>query len=149
MTLTAQASIDVATSPETILDFVLDLEKYQEVDAKFVRVGKVEGPNAEGRGSVSMWGRIGWLPPAPDRQDFVLDPGKSLTFTGAPRQPARLIFDFLGTFECKPVDGGTTITHGYEFRFKGPFRLVERPLAGWLQRQIDDEVQQLAARFTD
>ncbi|MEZ5169087.1 MAG: hypothetical protein R2695_22315 [Acidimicrobiales bacterium] len=90
---------------------------------------------------------MGWLPPAPDRQDFVLEPDHRVTFTGAARQPARMIFDFVGTVECHALESGTSLTHTYEFRFKGPFRLIERMLNGWLQRQIEDEVDQIANRF--
>ena len=94
-----------------------------------------------------MWARMRWLPPAPDRQDFVLERWSRLTFTGAARQPARVLFDFVGTIECSRGDTGTRLTHSYTFRFKGPFRWVERVLGGWLQRQIDEEVEAIAARF--
>jgi hypothetical protein len=67
-----------------------------------------------------------------------------LTFVGAPRQPARMVFDFVGTFDCVPDDGGTTITHAYKFTFKGPFRLVERYLGDWLQDEIETEVATIA-----
>ena len=149
MTLTAVATVTTAARPQSILEFVLDLDRYREVDRKIMRVGKITGPDAEGRGSVGMWARMGWLPPAPDRQVFVLDRWERITFTGAARQPARLVFDFVGVVECTPVGDETRVVHRYEFRFRGPYRLVERPLAGWLQRQIEDEVRLLAARFSN
>ncbi len=147
MTMTARATAEVAATPREVLEFVLDLHSYQDVDRKIVRVVSVDGPDATGQGSVKMWARMGWLPPAPDRQDFVLEPWTRLTFTGAARQPARLVFDFVGTVECSGSKTGTRLTHGYEFRFKGPFRLVERVFGSWLQRQIEEEVEAIAIRF--
>jgi len=147
MTMTAEATVEIAATPQAVLEFVLDLERYKEVDPKFVRVVSVDGPDKAGRGSAKIWGRMRGLPPMPDRQDFVIERWKRVTFTGASRQPARMIFDFTGTFDCEPSESGTTVTHAYEFRFKGPFRLVERVLAVWLQREIEIEVQELARRF--
>ncbi len=147
MTMTASATTEVAATPQEVLEFVLDLHRYKEVDPKIVRVVSLDGPDEEGRGSVKMWARMWWLPPAPDRQDFVLERWNRLTFTGAPRQPARMLFDFVGTVECDESDTGARLTHAYEFRFKGPFRRVERVLGSWLQRQIEEEVEAIAGRF--
>lgn len=144
MTMTAEATALVDASPQQILEFVLDLDRYREVDAKIVRVSSVEGPDEAGHGSAKLWGRLGVLPPAPDRQDFVLERWSRITFTGAPRQPARLVFDFTGVVACELDGSSTSVTHSYDFRFKGPFRLAERFMSGWLQRQIEEEVAGLA-----
>ena len=148
MTITAQATINVGASPQKILELVLDLNQYKQVDPKIVRVISVDGPDSDGRGSVKIWGKIKGLPPAPDRQDFVLERWTKLTFTGASGQPARLVFDFTGIVACSErPDGATNVTHSYEFAFKGPFRLAERFLGDWLQRQIEEEVEALASRL--
>jgi Polyketide cyclase / dehydrase and lipid transport len=146
MSLTAEATVSVQASPQAVLEFVLDVDRYREVDRKIIRVSSVDKPDIHGKGSVKIWGRLGWLPPAPDRQDFHLEQWSRLRFVGARRQPARAVFDFVGTFACSPpVDGATTVTHAYEFTFKGPFRIVERFLKRWLQREIEDEVRLLGA----
>ena len=145
MTVSASATTTVAVDARTLLEFVLDLERYKQVDRKIVRVGRVDAPDQEGKGSVRLWGRVRWTPPSPDKHDIVLQRWRSLTFTGAPRQPARLIFDFTGTFACRPVDAGTEMTHAYEFTFKGPFRVLERGLGPWLQAELDDEVAAVRA----
>jgi len=146
MTVTASAHTSIDAEPRTILEFVLDLDRYRAVDPKIVRVGSVRGPDAEGHGSARLWGRLPGLPPALDRQDFTLERWRKLTFVGAPRQPGRLVFDFVGTFECEPSgDGSTIVTHAYEFTFHGPFRLYERRLARSLQQELETEMTSLAA----
>jgi len=145
--MTAEASVRVQATSRSVLEFVLDLDRYREVDPKIVRVGSMEGPDAQGRGSVRLWARMPWLPPAPDRHDFVLDRWERVTFIGAARQPARWVFDFTGVIECTSDGDYTTVTHRYEFHFHGPFRLVERRLDSWLQQQIHDEMFQLAERI--
>lgn len=148
MALTAQATVNVAASPQEILEFVLDLDQYRQVDPKIGKVISVEGPDSEGRGSVKIWGKLKGLPHAPDRQDFVLRRWTDLTFTGAKRQPARFVFDFTGIVACQERQNGTTdVTHSYKFTFKGPFRLAERFLGDWLQDQIEAELQELASRW--
>ncbi len=89
MSITAQAAVIVEASPQEVLEFVLDLHQYRQVDLKIARVISVDGPDSDGRGSVKIWGKLKGLPPAPDRQDFVLRRWTDLTFTGASRQPAR------------------------------------------------------------
>ncbi len=144
--ITASASTSVGTSAQKVLEFILDLDRYRQIDTKIVRVMSVVGPNEAGAGSVSLLGKLKGLPPAPDRQNFQLVRWKSLTFVGAPRQPGRLVFNFTGTFECAEThDGQTLVTHTYEFAFKGPFRFIERRLQPWLQREIEIEVANLNA----
>ena len=148
MAISAQATVNLAASPQAVLEFVLDLDQYREIDPKIGKVVSVAGPDSEGRGSVKIWGKLKGLPPAPDRQDFLLLRWTELTFTGAKRQPARLVFDFTGIVAChERQDGTTDVTHSYEFTFKGPFRLAERFLRDWLQDQIEAELQELASRL--
>lgn len=145
MPLNVSASAEVQASPQAVLEFVLDLDRYRQADHKITKVRSVTGPDADGRGSVRLWGKMPGLPAAPDRQDFTLERWSRLTFVGAPRQPGRLIFDFVGTFDCVPNDdGGTHVTHAYEFTFTRPFRWIERRLAEPLAKEIDDEVRRLA-----
>lgn len=144
MALKAEATATVAATPQAVLEYVLDLHRYRQIDPKILRVFSVTGPDEAGRGTISILARMRGMPPAHDKQDFLLERWERLTFTGAARQPSRLIFHFTGVVECAPAGAGTVVTHRYEFRFHGPFRLAERPLAGWLQRQIEQEVRDLA-----
>ncbi len=145
MSVTVSASADVDATPQAVLDFVLDIDRYRQADHKIVRLSSMSGPDEAGRGSMRVWGRLPGLPVAPDRQDFTLERWSRLTFVGAPRQPGRLVFDFVGTFECVPLDDRRTrVTHAYEFIFHAPFRWMERRLAEPLREAIEDEVARLA-----
>jgi len=145
VTLHVSATTEIHASSETVLRFVLDLEAYRQADHKITRVSSVDGPDEDGHGSARVWGKLPGLPPAPDRQDFTLERWTSLTLVGAPRQPGRLLFDFVGSFECTPLDSGaTSVTHSYEFTFRRPFRWLERRMAADLTDEIESEVDRLA-----
>ncbi len=145
MALNASSTIEISATPQRILEFVLDLDQYRQADHKITRVSSVTGPDESGAGSVKLWGKLPGLPPAPDRQDFKLERWTRVTFTGAPRQPGRLIFDFTGTFECVPIDDTSTqVTHAYEFRFRRLFRWLESRLSAPLDKELDEEVKRLA-----
>ncbi len=149
MTLQARASTTVSASAQEVLEFVLDLEKYMAADHKITKVVKVTGPDESGAGSAKLWGRMKGTPPSPDVQNFQLDRWSKITFTGAPKQPGRLVFDFVGTFECDEGDEGTVVTHAYTFDFKGPFRIMEKVLGNWLQEEIDEEMARLGDLLTE
>ena len=142
--LVATSTVEIpGVCPQDVLEFVLDLDHYKDVDRKIVKVGVVAGPDESGRGSVKLSGRLRFGPAAPDVQYFKLDRWSRLTFTGASRQPARAIFNFTGTFQCTPTASGTSVTHAYDFRFRGLFRLLEPLQRSWLQDELDDEMEQL------
>lgn len=145
MSLDVSSTAEISATPQEVLEFVLDLESYRQADHKITRVSSVTGPDENGAGSIRVWGKLPGMPPAPDRQDFTLEKWSRLTFVGATRQPGRLIFDFIGTFDCVPIDDTLTqVTHAYEFKFRRPFRWLERRMAEPLATEIDQEVRRLA-----
>ncbi len=148
MTMTAEATIDVSATPREVLEFVLDFDEYRKVDPKIVRAGAGTGPDENGQGSVRLFARMRGLPPAPDTHDFTLVRWSSLTFVGAAKKPGRLLFDFEGVVECEPTADGTKVRHAYEFRFKGPLKVIERWNAEWLQRELDAEMRAISAKFS-
>lgn len=145
MTLIVSSTADVSATPQAVLEFVLDLDRYRQADHKISRVSSVTGPDDSGHGSVRLWGRLPGFPIAPDRQNFTLERWSHLTFVGAPRQPGRLMFNFVGTFHCVFLDDKTTrVTHAYEFTFRKPFRWIERRITEPLRDEIQQEVARLA-----
>ena len=131
-------------SPQDVMELVLDLERYRQVDSKIVAVGAVVGPDENGRGRVRLWSRLKWTPPVPDVQLFELERWSRLTFTGAPGQFSRLVLGFTGIVECEPTPDGTLVTHSYELTFRGPFRILETVHRRWLQRDLAEEMARLA-----
>ena len=144
MTLRASASMVTPATPQEVLELVLDLQRYRQVDSKIVAVGAMTGPDDEGRGRVRLWTRLKWTPPVPDVQLFELERWRRLTFIGAPGQPSRLVLRFTGTVECEPTPKGTLVTHAYELTFRGLFRILETMHRSWLQRDITEETARLA-----
>jgi excisionase family DNA binding protein len=65
--LVATSTVEIpGVSPQEVMEFVLDLERYKDVDHKIVKVGVVTGPDESGRGSVKLSGRLRFGPAAPD-----------------------------------------------------------------------------------
>lgn len=145
MTLTASARVVVSAEPQSILEFVLDLERYMQADHKITRVAEITAPDNDGKGYVKVWGKIKGMPAAPDRQNYTLERWSKLTFVGAPGQLGRMVFNLIGTFECHAVaPGKTEVIHSYEFTFRRPFRFMENLLGPWLQTEIEAEVARIA-----
>ena len=77
-------------TPQQVMELVLDLERYRQVDSEIVAVRAVVGPDESGCGQVRLWTRLKWTPPVPDLQLFELERWSRLRFAGAPGQLARL-----------------------------------------------------------
>lgn len=148
MTLTATATREIRATSREVLEFVLDLERYRKADTKIGRVSQPIALDDNNEGRTRYWGRMRGTPPAPDTNLVKLEPWRTLTFTSAPRQPARLILDFTGRFDCVDDDTGCQLTHSYEMTFRRPFRWIYEPLLRtWLQTELDAELDRVAAIF--
>ncbi len=148
MGVSAAATATVTASAQEVLEYVLDLDRYRLLDSKILRVSATPNLDASGTGTLKMWGKLPWMPPAPDHHDVNLTRWTQLTFTGARGRPARLVFDFTGRFDCEPLDDrSTVVTHSYEFSFRGPFKLAEPRIGRWLQSDVEREVRELADLF--
>lgn len=82
----------------------------------------------------------------PDVNLVRLTPWTDLSFTSAPRQPGRTVFDFEGRFCCTDSAAGCTVTHSYTVQFRRPFRWVYDPLLrSWLQDEVALELERLGS----
>ena len=150
MVLRAEATRVVPATSREVLEFVLDLERYRDADTKIGRVTQPIVLDDTGEGRTRYWGRLRGTPPAPDTNIVRLHRWSELTFTGAPRQPARLVLDFTGRFGCDDTDEGCRVTHGYELAFRRPFRWIYEPLLGeWLQDELEAELDRVRAILGD
>lgn len=137
-----EASDEVRASPEEILAFVMDVDRYRRADHKIRSIRHLERHGDEV--VVAMWTRAGGFPVA-TTQRMRLTPGHRIDVTNEPSWQDRLV-DFHGEFVCQPPTGGagaTRVTHRYTFSFKGPGRLLEPLIHRWLQRDIRREVARL------
>ena len=89
-------------------------------------------------------GSIWYFPPAPDTHLVHLEPWHRLTFVGAPKVLARLIYSFTGRFETTPVDGGTELTHRYDITFRQPLAgLFGATVQKWLDADLEEEMARI------
>jgi hypothetical protein len=142
----AEAEVQIERSPQEILGWVLDLDRYKRADQKITKV--VERPvlDADGTGRARYRGRLRGIPTPVDTNIVTLHEWDRLAFEGAPGVWTRRLVDFRGTFECTPNgDGSTILRHTETFNFHpAPMdRLAERLLGRWLQKEIDVEVLRL------
>lgn len=145
MTVRAETTRVVPATCQEVLEFVLDLDRYRQADTKIWRVSRPVELDHNDEGTARYWGRFRGAPPAPDVNIVRLRRWRELTFTGAPRQPARLVLDFSGRFTCREVDDGCEVTHGYEMTFHRPFRRIYEPLlARWLPPELDAELDRMS-----
>ena len=147
MTLEASATVEVNASAQEILEFILDLERYKQIDPKILSARMVEGPDADGNGRIKLWARLRYTPPSPDIHIFRLERWTRLVFIGKAKHPARLIFRFEGLVECESTQTGTSVTHSYAFEFRGIFRVLKRIHRRWLQHDLEEEMQRLRRAF--
>lgn len=141
----AEAEIQIERSPEQILRWVLDLDRYKLADQKITKVVDRPVLDASGNGVARYRGRLRGLPTPVDTNLVSLEAEK-LTFQGAPGIWTRRLVDFTGTFECTSTgSGSTTLRHTETFHFHPAAmeRLAGRVLGAWLQREIEIEVHRL------
>jgi ligand-binding SRPBCC domain-containing protein len=123
--------------PTTILDFVLDVERYRRADHK---IGRIHHVRRDGdSGEVRHNGRFFGLPTPPATLRFELTAPSRLDFRGvALPWPLR---GFEGSFICSPTPEGTSLQHRECFSF-GPItgRFVGALFGGWLARDTQAEV---------
>lgn len=130
----------IARSPQDILEFVMDLERYRAADHKIVRVRSLQ--REQGDVVVSFRSRARGLP-AMARQRMHLVAGERIEVTNLPSWQQRLVH-FDGSFVCEPTPEGTRVTHRYVFDFKAPARWILEPyLRTWMASDIRAEMARM------
>lgn len=142
----AEAEVHIERSPEQILRWVLDLDRYKRADQKITKVIDRPVLDASGNGVARYRGRLRGIPTPVDTNLVSLQEWGRLTFQGAPGVWTRRLVDFTGTFECTANgDGSTSLRHTETFHFHpAPVDWLARGFLGrWLQREIETEVRRL------
>lgn len=146
MTIATLGTVTVAASPQTVLEFVCDLERYRQADTKIVKVLEQAVLDEDGTGHARYRGRLRGISSPPDRNDVHLIRWSRVDFTGSPGSFVRRLVDFHGWFTCEQTPHGTLVTHGETFSFHAPARWVMDPyLRHWLQDDIASEMVRLGS----
>lgn len=140
--LDVEATVVIDRPAAEIIEWIGDLERYRAADTKITKVLHQDPERVRYRG------RLRGIPTPSDENLVEVDPGRSITFRGAPGRWTRWMLDFEGGFELEPAPGGGTLVRHHEsLGFKpAPVRLVaEAYLRRWMQQDIEDEVVRLKA----
>ncbi|MEV0218297.1 SRPBCC family protein [Streptomyces sp. NPDC050704] len=134
----------ISCTPEAFLDFVLDIERYIEVDDK---IGAISWVRREGNlTEFKFQPRLPGLPlPEPKAvAQMRLTPGQCIDIRLAPLPLNKFnhrMAQFSARFSCEPVDGGIRATRMISFRFN-PFTrwmldpVLKRTLPGSVEREL-------------
>jgi hypothetical protein len=140
----AHAVRTIQCTPDQFLEFVMDIERYADVDDKIRPIywSRRTGNVLEFQFRPKLPG----LPlPSPKLvQRVELTPGERVDVTNAayPRNKiGNRMSTFRASFVCQPHGDATTVTRTIEMTFPVPLRwLVEPILAKRLQAAVDDEI---------
>lgn len=146
--LSAQRSVQVAATPQEVLEFVCDLRSYMLLDGKIVKTYGGSPPDADGNGHAVIRGSLRGIPSPKQRLSIRLDRWSSVTFESAGPWLADRFMWFRGVFTAQPSSGGSFVTHSYRFRFKRPVGpLIDRYARDWLEQDLGEEIRRLKAYF--
>ena len=132
----------IAVTPEQVLDLVMDIERYAEVDAKIRPVlwARREGHRLE----FACRPKLGGVRQPKVVQFAELTPGQRVDIGLLPKPHNRLahaMAHFEASFECVAVTGGTQVTRRLRFTFTPAVRWLMEPLfRRRLLREVHDEI---------
>lgn len=136
----AQVTETIRCTPDELLEFVMDIQRYAEVDEKIrpIDLVKRDGDLTEFKFRPTL---TGVLMPSPKWiNQMRRTPGKRIDITNAPlprNKLANRMLTFTASFVVEPVDDATRVTRTVRMDFK--------PYARWLaQRMIGDKLQTAA-----
>lgn len=134
-----EARLFISRSAGEIADFVLDLNRYQAVDAKLGRIYWVrrDGNEVTFRFQPKLLG----LPGPPTIQRVLLaEDGSKILIGGQPSWTDKVAV-FSAYFLFEEAEGGTWVTRHVEFRFAKPLAaLLDRLFRKWLVRDVESEL---------
>ena len=145
--VTVRLERTISCTPDELLEFVMDIERYAAVDKKIhpVTWSRREGNLLEFACKPTLAG----IPQPKVVQQIRLTPGKRLDIWMSPPPHNRLqhaVARFEASFETEPVDGGTMVTRTLSFRFAAAVRPLAEPL---FRRRLPAEVADELDRAQD
>jgi hypothetical protein len=124
----AGTTVFIRATPEVILEFIMDIDRYAEIDEKIRPVLWIrrDGNLTEFAFRPKLAGLVGPTLVSQER----LTPGRRVDISLAPSPHNRLIraiTQYEASFECTPVPGGTDVRRSERFKLRWPFRWM----VGW------------------
>lgn len=137
----------IAVSPEKILEFVMDIERYAEVDAKIKPIlwARREGNRLE----FACRPKLAGLPQPKVIQFAELTPGRRIDIGLLPppnNRIAHALANFEASFDCIADGDVTRVTRTLEFTFVPAVRWFMEPL---FRRRLPAEVRDEVRRAKD
>lgn len=132
----------IRATPETILDFVMDIERYQEIDQKIrpVRWARRDGDLTEFAFRPRFGALLGPMVVAQERRTSGLR--VDIVLARPPfNRLARLLTHYEASFECVLVPGGTEVSRSERFSPRWPLhwlgvRYLRRIMPGLVREEL-------------
>jgi hypothetical protein len=136
-----EADVVMATSSARVLEFVMDVERYREVDAKIGRIHWVQRSPDGRQVTFRFTPRLGPVPALLRSTQHVTRHGeRALVIRPTPSWTDRLA-RFEGTVECWPHRDGVRVRRRLEFWLAPVLRpLLGPPLRRWLATDVPAEL---------
>ncbi len=130
----------IKAEPQTVLEFVLDLERYRQVDTK---IGKIKSVERDGNTYTARFGgKLRGIPGPALTYTITLMPWTRLDVAGR----NAWLLDFQGSFACAPTGDGVEVEHVERFAFKPPAKWLIEPWArDWLRKDTQAEMERMKA----
>lgn len=138
-----RATATFSTTADEFLAFVIDVERYREVDDKLGPIDwvRTEGTVTEFRFRPKM-PLMPWSPKVVSRMTLI--PGERIDIEYAPKpqnRMARALSTFSAFFACAPAEGGIHVTRSVTISLPAPLRPIERlTLHRRLQASVEREL---------
>jgi hypothetical protein len=144
-----EAEMVMATTAARVLEFVMDVERYRNVDTKIGKIHWVERSPDGSQVTFRFTPRLGPVPALMRSTQHVTRHGdQALTIRPAPSWTDRLA-RFQGTVECHPHTDGVRVQRRLEFWLTPLLRpLLGPPLRRWLATDVPAELD-AARRFLE
>jgi hypothetical protein len=141
----------IATTPDELLEFVMDIERYAEVDSKIKPIlwSQRDGNRLE----FACRPKLAGIRQPKVVQFAELTPGRRVEIGLLPVPHNRLanaIAGFHASFECAADRGGTRVTRTLEFTFTPAIRWLMEPLfRRRLLNEVSDEIRRAKQHLED
>lgn len=136
-------AIEIQGSPESIVEFVLDVDRYKLADPKIAKVHSATWDGDVGRMRFS--GKLRGIPSPAIVVDVNLERDRSIDIRADESTFLGRMVRFHGTFEIDELEPGRCVVRHLErFNFRAPLKWVAEPLLGkWLANDTPAEMIRL------